>query len=945
MFEEFKIKGLLKKEITVEMYEKLSPSIKNDDRIIQKFISNDPNHINFVSPDKVLEIVKNNYVFCKFLNADLMNEIFSQIDISKINLDEKIFSTLNIGNKRLVLKNNPVLYYSLLSNEELRAEFDRMAAQMNSKNNGYVSNQENVIELNKIREILLSLSPDKIAMIVENGTINSKNMVRTIISTLSSEEQLNLYNANNNLYGYLAADLQEDIQIIQCEGRLDKILKLPVEIQVKYFLANIEQLQFVHGYSDAEDREINDVVKQVISSKGVLLTADQFRKITYNKYMMRTYFEEISANNALSSEELLKLLNGGGVMANEYGWSIRFCPKNLINLKQVVDLNLSKINDIEKRKLLKDIFDSVVRTSDDFDAYYNMAYKMTSMFLDEKILQNNDASLLQRYSETEDREILIQILSNAYGDHVREILDARPQLSYYEIPNFKIFESSIIEELGIEFVNYILTYDYNRFGYELSLIATDSEKMATFKKLWNYTLSKNEKVDAHVIYDIMDNFCLHEKLLSQLDFDNMSEEQKRKFELFLNDSYLAISSVNSLDDLDNYFNIRNAAFSERINQSDDNYEIRELIFEYLTGRQVDDDKGTIANMGINNVMSVFNVNNIIKNPELINSIGLNDDEVALLLLMNQIQHIGNPQVLKDVFLSLCNAKELNPINFRPTFDKISDYYIDKFKSELTDSEKLAHMQATTIEGIPVITFDGDPFNMLCSVSGLYMSINRTAVGKTQECTDDLLSEWLNLENGSSTISCMLCCSDITLNSEVVELMKEHITLVFDSNVEVVGMGGSDIASSHRRRNPVHGFEFIGHNKMRYATMEGIKQDMTNSISEMNRTGMQKFPSEISVHRREEDIRKVDKTPARLMPIGMYVLGDITEEHLKVAKTFAEYYKKENIGEFRIIRVDPEKYRGTFMTDYMLYPTSQQTKVQSNVSWYQDAQESINRGKK
>ena len=46
-----------------------------------------------------------------------------------------------------------------------------------------------------------------------------------------------------------------------------------------------------------------------------------------------------------------------------------------------------------------------------------------------------------------------------------------------------------------------------------------------------------------------------------------------------------------------------------------------------------------------------------------------------------------------------------------------------------------------------------------------------------------------------------------------------------------------------------------------------------------------------------------------MPVALYVIGDIKEEHIKTAKVFNEYYEKNGLGKFRIIRVDPLVYKG------------------------------------
>lgn len=925
MFEEYRIKRLLKKDITVEMYQNLPIKIKNDPRIIEKFISIDKNNINFISGNMIIEIVKNDYSFCQFLNQKLINSIFSKLDISKINIDGKMFSLLTTINKHQVLKNDPKLYFNLISNEELNHEFDRMIRYMNDKKDGYSYDSDAITDPVIIKDVLLSLSPERIELVAKNGTPNSKRFVNEVISSLPAEEQMNLYNSNNELFEYLATDIQEEIEISKCEGNIDKIVELSEGARIKYFSRHIEQLKHVS----------DKIAKEVLQNSKVPLSADLLREITYDKKWRLGYYFKIT-NGSLSKEELLKLLKGGGKNLKEYMYGFFHQPEIVRNLREIIKLNLLEVGGEKKKEELLAVFDSTIKIEKDL-AWDQVGIKLASMFLDEKIIQNNSPELLKKYSETNDRGVFIEILSNAYGEHVKEIFESRPMLDYHEIPNFKIFEKSIADELGVTFINYVLTYDYSRFSYELSLIATDSTKMETFKKIWKHTISRTEKVDAGTVYEIMDNFCKHEDLIAKLDFANMTEEQKKNFDLFLKDVNNVDVAVTSVNDLDNYLRIRNDAFSKNIEKLSDSTEMKNLIFGFLTGREVNPDIATIDTMGVDNVVEVFNVNNIIRNPKLIEAIGLNNDEVALLLLINQIKSINNEQVLRDVFLAVSNSKELNPLQFKSTFDKISEYYVDKFKGELTDSKALDQMPHTIVDGIPVVTFDGDPFNVLCSITGLDLTLGLYSGSKNK---DDLLTSWLNLENGMSTISCALCSSDINVNPAGIDQIIPNITFVFDSDVEVIGMGGSDISSSHTKRQAHHSFEYIGHNKMKYGSMEEVKKDMSDSIKDMNSTGLQKFPSEISIQRRNEDI-KDEQVLKRRMPIGIYVLGELTEEHLKVAKMFKEYYKKENLGEFRIIKVNPEKYKSASIFDYV---RSTQEPVQSNVTWYQDAQEPIDRGK-
>ena len=85
-----------------------------------------------------------------------------------------------------------------------------------------------------------------------------------------------------------------------------------------------------------------------------------------------------------------------------------------------------------------------------------------------------------------------------------------------------------------------------------------------------------------------------------------------------------------------------------------------------------------------------------------------------------------------------------------------------------------------------------------------------------------------------------------------------------------------------------------------------KRIKRNAINNFNKNGA-KFDSEITITRREEDIRKDNGGSKRTMPIAMYVVGEIKPKHLEIAKIFNAYYEKNNLGKFRIIKVNPSCY--------------------------------------
>ncbi|MBE6156644.1 MAG: hypothetical protein E7161_02750 [Firmicutes bacterium] len=74
-------------------------------------------------------------------------------------------------------------------------------------------------------------------------------------------------------------------------------------------------------------------------------------------------------------------------------------------------------------------------------------------------------------------------------------------------------------------------------------------------------------------------------------------------------------------------------------------------------------------------------------------------------------------------------------------------------------------------------------------------------------------------------------------------------------------------------------------------------------------------------------------PLRTMPIGIYVIGEISEEEIETARVFKDYYRAYGLGDFRIIKVNPEKYT----IDYTKFSRTYNENIllTSIASWYEE----------
>ena len=284
---------------------------------------------------------------------------------------------------------------------------------------------------------------------------------------------------------------------------------------------------------------------------------------------------------------------------------------------------------------------------------------------------------------------------------------------------------------------------------------------------------------------------------------------------------------------------------------------------------------------------------------------LNKDDVAVLLLLCEIDRIYDVDVLKNTFKSLI-SRGMDAKLLSSTFDKIKKYCVDDVKENLVSSDGLDKMEKKVIDGVEVVKFEGDSFSLIASFTGTNLS--DTSLFPEKIKGKKLLDSWLHTENGLVTISTVLVSSDTSIypaGAQMWKTLQGHIALIFNNDVEILGMGGSDISASHVRRSKVHAFNYIMSNDFGFSSMEELKKRANKNARENNRL---KFDTEVTINRYEEDVRR-ENSGKRVMPIGIYVIGELTPNVLETAKAFNEYYEKNSLGKFRIIQVNPNVYKG------------------------------------
>lgn len=884
MFDELKIKSLLKKDLSKESFSKLSDKIKRDKRVISHLLKCDPAGINLLDVHTLKEFLLDDYSLVFSLSDDNLNRFFMYLDLSKLEINTDVFNKLNNNNRNKVLNHSVDLYFELLPTEDRVKELSRCISDYYYAK---FMNQEFAISIDSLNKIVLNLTADELVEILKYNEYVVKH-IADIVKEYDFDKLLELYNEKKEVIEFFDDVSKSKISIIECNGNLDEIIKLDVDTQIMYFKYNINELRYASG--DVVERFLNEYDK---------LDSSILIKLGYAHFSMYV--------SLLSKEEQMKIFSYdfSNVYSCTNGYKASFTLDNIMYDK------LCKINDVEKRKSLlsfyKTLEEEKINERDPY-IYHNQKYQLSRMIYDDNIVNNNSVEILEKYRDTYDRKILIEILSNAYGEHVLEIFNSRPYLNLFDVDNFKIFDKKIYDKLGSGFIHYLLNCDMGYLNNIIGKLVEDNDLFDKFSQYFNCITSDKKDLDINIITNLINKFMIHEEVLKNIDYSNLTDLQKRNLDLFIRDDDDLTICVQNIEDLDNYIDLRRNRFIEIGRSITSRDDMKDLIFSYVTGRSVENNDMVLETLTLESAINVFNIDNIINNEELVLKMGLSKDEVSILLLLHEVNKIYDLNVLKNTFEALVN-RNLDSVLFMNTFNKIKDYYIDDVKKGLLSQDKINSLPKETVDGVEVINFDGDDFTLICSVNGLDLSdcnsFGTVRIGK------DLLSDWINRENGFNIISTALVSSDTEIypvDKKIFDQLDSNMIFVFDSDIDIIGMGGSDISSEHRKRSKVHFFEYIGvgDHDNGFSTMAELKDRINENRNKSNQAS--KFNSEITIARKEEDVRK-ENSGARVMPVALYVIGDIKEEHIKTAKIFNEYYEANGLGKFRIIRVDPLIYKG------------------------------------
>ncbi|MBE6156643.1 MAG: hypothetical protein E7161_02745 [Firmicutes bacterium] len=580
-----------------------------------------------------------------------------------------------------------------------------------------------------------------------------------------------------------------------------------------------QQIVFFENNTEFIDMASREILDDLFDRKYKLpITVNQFLSLALN----RKKFNYDNVNKYLATKELLDLFDSFPIAFFYY-----FYAKNpLFGARQIniIKLKAEDIQNEQKKMEFLELCNKlkllIVPRMEHYGAYYDAkGYQIAKLLFNDKVIANNEISLLHSYLKTFDRNILVEILCNAFGEHIKQIFAKRPELDLYHLININCFDKVWVENFGIGFVHYLLNYNFDYLNKILGDLTKKPHKLQNFKKLYQLMVQTHSLEDATVLHDTLEVYYEHEVFFDNLDFDKLTGQQKENLSLLINDNPILWFYIKSQEDLENYMDIRKNFYIKYANEFA--VDVNLFIQRYLTGIFPKYGSKTVNKLNFDYLIKVYNIENIVKDGSVADDIGLSEDEKALLLLFYKLKSCDySPSVYIEILNIILSYEHLNPKTFKKVFDKIKNYYTQAFKGQLSGSKDLDKLKKYEIDGITVVEYNGEPFNHLCSVNtldiGIHVKNSPPLFGK------NLLYSWLHREEeASTTISTTIYASDIDFVPSA--LCKGHIKFIFDNNVDIIAYGGSDIAAGHRPREPYHCFDFSLDTDLQFSSIVECKK--------------------------------------------------------------------------------------------------------------------------
>lgn len=867
----FKRKLRKSKNIKTEYYQ-LPKDIKQNLEIVQitldKMISEDLYYsgstiVMQLPIEYALKILKNNNDLIDYLSGE-----------SKLILLENLLETQKIEDYMQLLKldlDQQISYIEMLKEK---------------------SNGDNDVLAENIGKVLKYFDEEVIQKVVEKKP--------KLIETLTDEQQRKLV---KDYYKYCRKQIQdeyiqniitdlksfdkwriktenEDVQMACAKLSPFNMMHVSNNVAIKLFLEDPKNIRFLPQLNGIE---IINSLKNIKDHEKVANIIIHSKKHDAQGLLdQRTFHGILSGPNTakidliiLHKLDIRTIIELGQVDNNYY---LNYCGLTSYDIQADNDEALGRCKELfsqiygkERFSEFKEIIDNIYHRHQQTDRTKTDKLPIAELkiLLNPTIMRKVDDKLIKEFFNKkrkgeETQELFREIIKRAYGEKAYAILKKRPNLDEYNINSLEIFDERIMENFSEEFVNDLISYDFEGFSAFLHIIK-NPETLENFKFYYDF-LSEVMGKNAGTMQRAFQQFDYVSDLIADVKNVELTEKQYANLISVL----LSLGNkcnISNLQELENYDEISENFMNNILKNSiGDISEIEELL--------------GITEMEAERFLTIYDDKMTV---EELKKIGLDESEICLI---NVLRASGIMKADKSKLF-----KMRNPIALHTGMRKIRERQMELFNSRLLTREKMDRAIEEMDENEPnpnIAKYTGEDGLVHYVLKGIPFALIFTRLGLSD--SSDAIEHCKRFleydgQSGASTIS----ASYVVSGSPLLQTVGGF---VFTSPIEpdnLIGICNNDAGlwNGIRLVNPG-------------MYMNGPISDIDNAMDLYSNKYNDKVSyNEIGFYRRN---RNQESNPSN-MP-GRRIIPDFYVHRGPVGKELAELLKKYNIA---VLEIEKEKY--------------------------------------
>ena len=377
-----------------------------------------------------------------------------------------------------------------------------------------------------------------------------------------------------------------------------------------------------------------------------------------------------------------------------------------------------------------------------------------------QIMQTNNFDEINTYFEQvfnsiDAHENFTNLIRNAYGENAASILRNRINLDVNEINSLEVFDSRIMENFSLAFVNDLISYNIEEFSGFLEIVKMP-EKLETFKKYYQL-LCSNMGENVETMQKAIFEYDYVESLIKNLEEKELTPDKIDALNSFLCSKITEKSKlkINTLEDLEDFDDQMNTILLDELNS--------ELMENDINDRTTIEKIKTMIAYNILGIDNSYYIPSVPHNLEEIKGI-FNQYEIAFIECLKFIKeetnalklvefvkevmkqrNIRNPGLIYDVTGKM-RENSLELINRRLLTKEKMDTRIKELGSQGTKED--AEIYKEEKNGIQYYHLNGIDFDIIASGAFLSdkLSLNKIINHEGQSGTSSISLRYIRSDN-------------------------------------------------------------------------------------------------------------------------------------------------------------------------------------------------------